>query len=222
MDKKFLHLFKKEIDNYSGNSPFSKSLLIAKQKDIEVYFSPFEYVNTNARIVLVGISPGPTQAHNANVAAQMGFKNGLSEDCISQMAKETASLSGALRINLIAMLDHIGINKRLSIRSCASLFNENKNLVHNTSIFRYPTLFKGKPISTAKNGLNNGMLKNMVTSYFENECLQLQGNPLFIPLGQGVAEILLSLSQQRKIQEKISFLGCLTHQELMLNESVIF
>ena len=222
MDNKLLRQYREAIESYFGNSPFSSSLLIEKQSDIEVYFSPFEHVNTEAKIVLVGISPGPTQAHNANIAAKTGFKNNLSEEKVSQLAKETASFSGALRNNLIAMLDDIGVNSRLRINSCSSLFGENKDLVHSTSIFRYPTLFKGKPISTAKNWRRHEILENMVTSCFENECSQLHSDVLYIPLGQGVAEILLSLSQRGKIKEKMILAGMPHPLVQMANALVIF
>ena len=207
MENKQLNIFKKDIENYTGKSPFDSSLLIATQGDIDVYFSPFEYVNTKAKIVLVGISPGATQAHNANVAAQASFMKGLPEEEVSQLAKETASFSGALRNNLIAMLDEVGVNIRLGIISCSSLFDENKHLLHSTSIFRYPTLLKGKPISTAKNGLRLDILKDMVTSCFDDECRQLNSDVLYIPLGQGVADILLSLSQNGKIKEEMILAG---------------
>jgi hypothetical protein len=207
MENKQLALFKKNIENYTGKSPFDSSLLIATQGDIDVYFSPFEYVNTEAKIVLVGISPGATQAHNANVAAQASFVKGLPDEKVSQLAKETASFSGALRKNLIAMLDEVGVNTRLGIISCSSLFDENKHLLHSTSIFRYPTLLKGKPISTAKSGLRLEILKDMVTSCFDDECRQLDSNVLYIPLGQGVADILLSLSQNGKIREEMILAG---------------
>lgn len=34
--------------------------------DVKIYYAPFEYMNPSARIVLVGITPGPTQMVNAN------------------------------------------------------------------------------------------------------------------------------------------------------------
>jgi hypothetical protein len=105
------------------------------------------------------------------------------------------------------MLDEVGVNIRLGIISCSSLFDENKHLLHSTSIFRYPTLLKGKPISTAKNGLRLDILKDMVTSCFDDECRQLNSDVLYIPLGQGVADILLSLSQNGKIKEEMILAG---------------
>lgn len=36
-------------------------LLMDKDGDVSIYCAPFEYINPHARIVLVGITPGPTQ-----------------------------------------------------------------------------------------------------------------------------------------------------------------
>ena len=52
-------------------------LLIDKAGDLKVYYAPFEYVNPEARIVLVGITPGPTQMVNANKEARLALQRGL-------------------------------------------------------------------------------------------------------------------------------------------------
>lgn len=36
-------------------------LLIDAQGAIKIYYAPFEYINRQARVVLVGITPGPTR-----------------------------------------------------------------------------------------------------------------------------------------------------------------
>ncbi len=36
-------------------------LLMDASGDVKIYYAPFEYINPSARIVLVGITPGPTQ-----------------------------------------------------------------------------------------------------------------------------------------------------------------
>lgn len=41
-------------------------LLMDASGDVKIYYAPFEYMNPSARIVLVGITPGPTQMVNAN------------------------------------------------------------------------------------------------------------------------------------------------------------
>lgn len=51
--------------HFSTTAPLPDSLLLKKEGKISIYYAPFEYVNENARIVLVGITPGLQQAANA-------------------------------------------------------------------------------------------------------------------------------------------------------------
>ncbi len=48
--------------------------LIDSNGDMKIYYAPFEYTNPSARIVLVGITPGPTQMVNANNEARRALK----------------------------------------------------------------------------------------------------------------------------------------------------
>ena len=123
MENNQIQNFKATLSNYETNTPFVPSLHIANGGDLDVYFSPFEYVNTNAKIVLVGMSPGGTQAQNANIAAKNALKDGKSLDEAGKIAKETGSFSGALRNNLVALLDNIGVSEKIGIESAISLFN---------------------------------------------------------------------------------------------------
>jgi len=53
-------------------------LLIDKDEveKIKIYYAPFDYINHGARMVLVGITPGPTQMENANNVARRLLKRG--------------------------------------------------------------------------------------------------------------------------------------------------
>ena len=45
-------------------------LLLDASGSVKVYYAPFEYINPSARIVLVGITPGPTQMVTATNEAR--------------------------------------------------------------------------------------------------------------------------------------------------------
>jgi hypothetical protein len=51
---------------------------------------------------------------------------------------------GQLRNNLVAMLDHIGLNSRIGVSSNLELWSTSNHLVHFTSGLRYPVLVNGK------------------------------------------------------------------------------
>ncbi|MCW8107148.1 hypothetical protein OPS25_01350 [Alteromonas ponticola] len=196
MDNNQLSKFADTLSLYRDGSPFTDELLIDSQGDLDVFFSPFEHVNMLAKVVLVGISPGATQANNANVKAMELLNAGETLDVVSEKAKLTGAFSGALRNNLVRLLDYIGINQKLSISSCESLFGDNMHLLHSTSVFRYPTLLSGKPISSANKGLTNPLLKSMVDNCLTDEFAQLPQSAFYLPMGQGVDKILLYLCEK--------------------------
>jgi hypothetical protein len=44
--------------------------------DVKIYYAPFEHINPSARIVLVGITPDPTQMANTNNEARRALQTG--------------------------------------------------------------------------------------------------------------------------------------------------
>ncbi|MFP5211759.1 MAG: hypothetical protein ACLGPL_00115, partial [Acidobacteriota bacterium] len=45
-------------------------LLMDASGDVKIYYAPFEFINPAARVVLVGMTPGPTQMVNGNNEAR--------------------------------------------------------------------------------------------------------------------------------------------------------
>lgn len=207
MDNNQLNKFVDALPLYRDGSPFNNELLIDSQGNIDVFFSPFEHINTQAKVVLVGISPGATQANNANMRARDLLLSGETFGVISEEAKLTGAFSGALRNNLVKLLDYIGINHKLNILSCDSLFSDDKHLLHSTSVFRYPTLLGGQPISSASRGLTIPLLKSMVDDCLTNEVAQLPQSAFYLPMGQGVDKILLYLCEKGFIPRSQLLIG---------------
>ncbi|PHR54869.1 MAG: hypothetical protein COA47_14715 [Robiginitomaculum sp.] len=176
-----------------NDAPFSEELSMAKEGALEVFYSPFDYINANAKLVIVGISPGETQAKNANQEFANLYNNNLTEVDALKGAKEVASFSGAMRNNLVKLLDNVGVNSLFNLSSCMALFNEEAaHMVHYTSVFRYPVLKNGKPISSAKGYLKSPLLNHMVKSMLTSE-LEKLNNAIILPLGQGVNDVLMDL-----------------------------
>jgi hypothetical protein len=71
--------------------------------------------------VLVGITPGTQQTRNALVAVRAALLSGATATEALATANRTASFSGAMRSNLVAMLDRIGLHEVLGIDSCAQV-----------------------------------------------------------------------------------------------------
>jgi hypothetical protein len=123
-------------------------LLIPHRSDrlVRTYYAPFDHVNTEARLVLVGITPGREQMNNALRAARLAMIRGLDDSQVIAHAKQAASFSGPMREKLIEMLDHYGFNTRLGIHSCRELWGDANHMVHFTSALRNPVFCtkKGK------------------------------------------------------------------------------
>lgn len=188
--------FKSCLSNYVKNQPFTPELRMMGDGTIDVYYSPFDAINPRAKICIVGISPGKTQAENANLCASEWINGGASSSVILEKAKDTASFSGALRNNLIALLDYVGLSEHWGLKTASQLFSTDKHLLHSTSVFRYPVLVNGEPISSAQQGLKHVILKSMVDTYLTRECHSLSDDVVYIPLGKGTEDILVYLAKQ--------------------------
>lgn len=180
----------------------SSLLHIADSDHLSSFYCPFDAINTEAKIVLVGICPGQAQWKNALQSAQEGLKQGLNETEILKLAKTAGAFSGPIRANLVKILDHIGLHQKLGISSTHLLFDEQQCMVHMTSVLRQCILSKGKNYAgTSPNMLRNSFLKQHIDTYFVPEIVQLK-NAVFIPFGSNVAEVLYQLSSLGYLEQE--------------------
>lgn len=174
---------------------------------LAIYYAPFGYVNQQARVALVGITPGWTQMEIAFRVARDGLHKGLPYDEILRQAKSQASFAGSMRKNLCLMLDGIGVPERLGIQSSASLFGEHCNLAHTTSTVRYP-VFKAGANYTGRSPsvVRNQTLLRYVTTYLRSE-LAIIPQALVIALGDCVAQALSVLIENGDLDPDRCLLG---------------
>lgn len=170
------------------------------------YFD-INYVNKDAEVVIVGISPGPTQTNNN--LYKKGDVKGSNFNC---------AFSGPLRKNLCKMLNKIRINQLLKIEKCESIFTNEEafNKVCLTSVLPYSTIKCKKEDAIVKldsekainaviaNGgkyirqislkqieKDEALLDNFST--FVTTCKNLNKAFCFVALGPSVNEILTKL-----------------------------
>lgn len=173
--------------NFTNTLP--AELLLASEGDLQTFYAPFDHVNAGARVVLCGITPGLQQASHALDEARQQLQAGASIAHAKQAAKETASFAGDMRNNLIALLDHIGLQTLLDIDSCARLFDTHRHLVHYTSALRYPVFIKGKNYSGSPDMLSRASLRHQVETHLAEEIQALGPHCLYVPLGPKVAKV---------------------------------
>lgn len=114
----------------------------------ETFYTPFEHLNATARIVIVGITPGPNQVKAAYSAAQRLLRAGAPDTVVLAEAKREGSFgSPTMRPNLIRMLDALGFRELLGVSSCAALWDDAFDLLHATSTIPHAAFRKGKPFA---------------------------------------------------------------------------
>lgn len=185
--EKFLSAMKQSTISMSDKG-LPQEFLLSSEGDLSVYYAPFDYINHQAKITICGITPGFQQAALALNEAKKQLLKGASIDEAKKKAKETASFGGAMRNNLISMLDYIGAHKKLGLVSCEQLFTSHTHLVHYTSALRYPVFVGGENYNGTPNMISNKLLRAQVETYLTEELKSLPESCLYIPLGPKVTE----------------------------------
>ena len=183
----------------------SDLLLLKTLGTIQSFYAPFEAINHDAKVVIVGICPGQQQWRNALIAAKDGLEQQLSEENILKLAKNSGAFSGPIRKNLTQLLDHIGLHNQLGIQTTAELFSNHQDMVQMCSVLQQCILINGKNYAGSTPAmLKNELLKQHIDDYFIPMVQQLP-NAIYIPLGKGVDEVL----------NYVSSLGYLKDQQIL-------
>lgn len=209
-----------DISKLHKSSDIPTALQMAKEGKISINHIPFDYVNTQAKVVLVGITPGFTQLKNALVEAQKQIKAGASDIAILQEAKKTGAFSGEMRPNLVKMLDHLKINELLGIKSSEALFDSANHLIHTTAVLRYPVFVDGKNYNGTPNMTKNPLLLKFLTEHFAKEAATLK-DAIFVPLGPKVSKAMAWLVKQGLMNEA-NILNGLPHPSGLSAERIAY
>ena len=168
----------------------NNKFLINKEGNIKIYYAPFDYVNSKAKIMIVGITPGLQQMLQSFEVINDG--KSLKE------VKDLSSFKGSMRTILIKYLDELKVNKKLKIKSCESLFNKNSKHLHTTSLVKYPVFDKGKNYS-GSNILKKKILIEFIEKNFLKELKTLK-KAIIIPLGNTVSSTIEYLNNKYNLK----------------------
>ena len=175
----------------------NKNFLIKSEDNIEIYYAPFDYINSKAKIMIVGITPGLQQMLQSFEAVNEG--RSLKE------VKDLSSFKGSMRTTLIKYLDALNINKKLKIKSCESLFNINSKYLHSTSLIKYPVFDKGRNYS-GSGLLKKKILLDFLEEHFVKELKKLD-KTIIVPLGNTVSSTIDYLNNEFKLNLKCFLKG---------------
>ncbi|WP_313043028.1 hypothetical protein [Acinetobacter sp.] len=205
-DSTLFSCFASVIQTHSIEELTQSDLLLLKTLGpIQSFYAPFEAINHDAKVVIVGICPGQQQWRNALIAAKDGLEQQLSEENILKLAKNSGAFSGPIRKNLTQLLDHIGLHNQLGIQTTAELFSNHQDIVQMCSVLQQCILVNGKNYAGSTPAmLKNELLKQHIDDYFI-PIVQRLPNAIYIPLGKGVDEVL----------NYVSSLGYLNDQQIL-------
>ena len=164
-------------------------------KTLEVAYAPFDFVNRQARVVIVGLTPGRQQMRNALQEARRLLVSGASLEVAAAGAKAFASFSGPMRTNLVDLLDYVGLAGVLGVSTTASLWNGDARIVHFTSALRYPVFVDGVNYSGSPDLLRTPLLAAQLRQWFAMEMTALS-EALFVPLGPTVGATLVAVARE--------------------------
>ena len=180
----------KRLKKIDKKSVVSKDFLVNKVGNLEIYYAPFDYINSKAKIVIVGITPGLQQMTQSFQVIKDG--KSLKE------VKDLSSFKGSMRTTLIKYMDELKINKKLKIKSCESLFNLDSKYLHTTSLVKYPVFDKGKNYSGA-NILKKKILLDFIEKNFLEELKTLKKS-IIVPLGNTVSSTIEYLNRKYNLK----------------------
>ncbi len=171
--------------------------------EVEVYYAPFDHVNEDAALAVVGITPGRQQMSNAFVEARRCLMQGLPLGEVGSRAKRAASFSGPMRRRLTAWLDGIGIPEYLGVGSAAELFGDSWGMLHATSAVRYPVFVGGENYGgyRPRRPMGLPLFKRYVDEVLADELHRVRG-ALVVPLGPAVSEVLEHLADHGMIRSE--------------------
>ena len=180
----------KSLKKINKSTISNNKFLVNKEGNIEIYYAPSDYVNSKAKIMIVGITPGLQQMLQSFQVINDG--KSLKE------VKDLCSFKGSMRTTLIKYMDELKINKKLKINSCESLFNLHSKYLHTTSLVKYPVFDKGRNYS-GSNILKKEILLNFIEKNFLKE-LKIHQNSIIIPLGNTVSSTIRYLNEKYNLK----------------------
>ncbi|MGZ8928513.1 MAG: hypothetical protein ACXW04_12405 [Methylobacter sp.] len=198
--------FIKNLPKLESKSKPMKELLLWENKkmELECYYAPFDYINRDAKIILVGITPGATKMNNSINSARELILRG--ENPINSMKKTkiNGSFSGKMRPLAKNILNKTGYHKMLGISCCSELWTKHNNLVHFCSLLKYPVFFKGGNYNGKPDPFKVSELKEMLYDEFINDLALINKDAMLVPFGDFVANVIAELKDQNLISQRIT------------------
>lgn len=175
-------------------------------------YIPFEHVNADAKLVIVGITPGNNQLDLAYQTAQKLLKAGRPDDEILTEVKKVGAFGGpAMKPNLLKILRHFHFERLLGIDDVATLWEGNANLLHSTSTVPHAAFKSGDMFAGSfEDVLASPLLRGCFLDCFVPSAREMNKNALFVGLGP-CPSAALEWCVQEGVLDRAQVLGSFCH-----------
>lgn len=181
--------------------------LLAVEGRLSVYWVPFERLNADAQVCIVGLTPGFEQMREAFEAARDALVAEMPTADVLDHIDRAASFAGPMRANLVRMLDDLGVARALALESTDELFGDRDDFVHATSALRYPVFVDGaRNYGGSPEIRRTPLLRSFVDSYLGPELEAVPG-ALIVPLGKAATAAVELLADAGRIERDRCLLG---------------
>lgn len=221
MASTFFKKYEKAIENWDGTKEyFHSNFPLNSFGNVYIRYAPFEYVNRDAKLTLLGMTPSWTQIRENLDSAQKS----ISSPDVLKKCKLDGSFA-QMRELLVAQLDYFKFDQYLKrfeprLRTCKELFVSSSTigtkpsdltyLVNYTSIYKFPTFYLNKKTGNLTSyTCNQGVYKaarQKLDDYFipmlEEEFAEAKTS-IILPLGIAVTDALKKSSTYSKYRDRI-------------------
>lgn len=193
---------------YVKEDLLQSNFLIDKQDQFELYYAAHnEYINTSAKVMILGITPGWQQMERSIFTARQCLLKGLSLEETAYQVKLACRFYGVMRETIIVMLNKLQLHEHLGLGDSGQLFTKATAYLHSSSCIRYPVFFKGKNYTghTPNITLHPLLLKHAEQTIMR-DIVPLQ-QALIIPLGRAVEDVLRYFIKLGQVREEQCLFG---------------
>ncbi|AFL52461.1 hypothetical protein ABIE78_001657 [Sinorhizobium fredii] len=208
----YLGRYRDIIDRKGEEAVKSKETLMAATGSDEIFYVPFEWTNPAAKLVVVGITPGPNQMELAYRTASSKIKVGLDDEGILKAAKIHGAFgSPTMRPNLVKMMNHFGFADLFGIDTVDDFWGKNADIFLGTSVVPHAAFRRGKPFA----GSFEDIMKSLVFSKcfhsdFITSLKDIPDTARFVALGETPLSALAWCVRQGHLKDE-QVLGAFAH-----------
>lgn len=159
--------------------------LIAHEGDAQLFFVPFEHVNRHARLVLVGISPGPTQVRKAYRDLPGLLRGDMALDAVSAELKRRYAFDG-MREKIAAVLNWevLRLAEKIGAESGSSIWGADFPLIQPTSLIPQSAYLRGRYVNAPFDELMDvPVFRKCFEEGFAAQLRVMSGRALFLAFG---------------------------------------